>query len=73
MTMDLPGYDDWKTHNPADDCCQYCGADPRYCRGGWQPDECNGECGRSFRDPDYERDLRIEDEPSSRSRALHPH
>jgi hypothetical protein len=50
--MDLPGYDDWKTHNPADDCCEYCGADPRYCRGGWQPEECNGECGRSFRDPD---------------------
>ena len=35
MTMNLPGYDDWKTHNPADDCCEYCGADPRYCRGGW--------------------------------------
>lgn len=52
--MDLPGYDEWKTHNPADDCCEYCGADPRYCRGGWQPEECNGECGRRFRDPDDE-------------------
>ena len=52
--MSLPGYDSWKTHNPADDCCEYCGADPRYCRGGWEPNECTGECGRNFRDPDAE-------------------
>lgn len=51
--MSLPGYDDWKTHDPADDRCEFCGADPRYeGRGGWQPERCNGECGRRFRDPD---------------------
>ena len=22
----LPGYDDWKTHNPDDDRCEFCGA-----------------------------------------------
>jgi hypothetical protein len=59
--MDIPGYDEWKTHNPADDCCEYCGADPRYCTG-WQPEECSGECGRSWRDPDYELDMRRENE-----------
>ena len=27
------------------------------CRGGWQPEKCNGECGKGWRDPDaeYER------------------
>lgn len=59
--MDLPGYDDWKTHNPADDCCEFCGADPRYCRAGWEPDGCTGECGKVWRDPDAERD-RIRDD-----------
>jgi hypothetical protein len=26
---DLPGYDDWKTHNPDDDRCEFCGAHPQ--------------------------------------------
>lgn len=60
--MSIPGYDDWKTHNPDDDRCEHCGADPRYCRGGWQPDECTGECGIRFRDPDYELEMRRDDE-----------
>jgi hypothetical protein len=55
-TETLPGYDDWKTHNPDDDRCEHCGAAPWEFKGGWQPDRCNGEC-RRFRDPDaeYER------------------
>ena len=59
--MSLPGYDEWKTHNPSDDCCDYCGADPRYCRGGWEPNECTGECGlRDSGGPDdsaYRREM----------------
>ncbi len=52
----LPGYDEWKTHNPDDDRCEFCGAPPEACRLGWQPDCCTGECGRSWRDPDAEYD-----------------
>jgi len=50
-------YDDWKTHNPDDDRCEFCGAAPWESRGGWQPSGCNGECRTSWRDPDaeYER------------------
>ena len=58
--MNLPGYDEWKTHDPADDCCEFCGADPRYCRG-WQPNECTGECGQRFRDPDAEYEAMRDD------------
>lgn len=61
--MNLPGYDDWKTHNPADDCCEFCGADPRIEGDGWQPRNCTGECRRSFRDPDAEYDA-MRDEPA---------
>jgi len=60
--MDLPGYDAWKTHNPDDDRCEFCGADPRYCKG-WQPDACTGECGIGWRDPDAEYDRRRDDPP----------
>ena len=52
--MELPGYDDWKTHNPDDDRCEHCGADPRVYRAGWQPTPCTGECGTVWRDPDAE-------------------
>jgi hypothetical protein len=52
----LPGYDAWKTHNPDDDRCEFCGVHPRECSGGWQPARCTGECGRGWRDPDYEYD-----------------
>ena len=51
---DLPGYDSWKTHNPDDDRCEFCGAHERECRAGWQPDCCTGECRRTWRDPDAE-------------------
>jgi hypothetical protein len=55
--MDLPGYDDWKLATPPEyEFCEFCGADPRVRRDGWQPDECTGECGRRFRDPDAEYD-----------------
>jgi hypothetical protein len=47
-------YDDWKTHNPDDDRCEFCGVAPWECRGGWQPDQCTGECHQSWRDPDAE-------------------
>lgn len=30
-------YDDWKTHNRDDERCEFCGAVPWECRGGWQP------------------------------------
>ena len=52
--MNLPGYDDWKTHNPDDDRCEFCGAAPWESRGGWQPAGCTGECRTSWRDPDHE-------------------
>ena len=62
MAIDgLPGYDAWKTHNPDDDRCEYCGVHPRDCSGGWQPDRCTGECGAVWRDPDFEYD-RMRDE-----------
>lgn len=54
----IPGYDSWKTHNPDDDRCEFCDA---LQQGGWQPDECTGECGRRWRDPDYEHDRKQED------------
>lgn len=47
-------YDDWKTHNPDDDRCEFCGAAPWECRGGWQPNGCTGDCGKGWRDPDHE-------------------
>lgn len=62
----LPGYDDWKTHNPDDDRCEFCGVHPRECRGGWRPDRCTGECGRSWRDPDYEYEA-MRDDPAQPS------
>ena len=58
--MSLPNYDAWKAHNPADDLCEFCGADVRRCRG-WQPDCCDGECNISFRDPDAEYDAMRDD------------
>ena len=58
-------HDDWKLMSPDDerDECEFCGSSGRICRAGWQPDCCTGECGRSWRDPDYERDLRMEGRP----------
>lgn len=47
-------YDQWKTHNPDDDRCEHCGAAPFEMRSGCQPERCTGECGRGWRDPDYE-------------------
>lgn len=64
--MDIPGYDNWKTSDPDEDRCEFCGIHARHCRDGWQPDCCTGECRRSWRDPDYERDQRIEDERTER-------
>lgn len=57
--MNLPGYDEWKTQSP-EDGCEFCGlaeGDRRACRG-WQPEQCTGECGIVWRDPDAERDER---------------
>lgn len=58
--MDLPGFDAWLTHNPDDDRCEFCGALPT--QMGWQPEECTGECRRRWRDPDDERDRRMDQE-----------
>lgn len=59
--MSLPGYDEWKTRNPDDDRCEFCGADPEDCRHGWRPDRCTGRCGYNWRDPDHERDCKIDE------------
>jgi len=53
---DLPGYDEWKTHDPDDDRCEFCGAHPNESRQGWAPENCTGKCNTSWRDPDYEYD-----------------
>lgn len=58
-------YDNWKTHNPDDDRCEYCGAHPRDFFG-WQPTQCSGECRQSFRDPDFEYE-QMRDEPETGS------
>lgn len=47
-------YDDWKTHNPDDDRCEFCGAHPHESRSGWAPRDCTGKCRTSWLDPDYE-------------------
>lgn len=60
--MGLPGYDEWKTHNPDDDRCEFCGAHEREARGGWQPEGCTGECQQEWRDPDAEYDAMRDDE-----------
>jgi hypothetical protein len=52
---ELPGYDDWKTRDPDEDRCEYCGVSLRGL-DGWQPDRCTGECRRSWRDADAEYD-----------------
>lgn len=62
----LPGYDAWKLRSPDDKnpCCEYCGAsEAPYsdARMGWQPAECTGECGKSWRDPDAEYEARRDD------------
>jgi hypothetical protein len=54
--------DDWKTHNPDDDRCEFCGAHPWEFRDGWRPSRCTEECNGCFRDPDAEYD-KMKDEP----------
>ena len=64
--MSLPGYDDWKTHNPDDDRCEFCGAHPRDFAGGYKPARCTDECNAQWRDPDDEHDQmrdKREDQP----------
>ena len=58
-------YDDWKTHNPDDDRCEFCGCAPWEFRGGWQPGPCTGECRQSFRDPDREYDEMMDERLST--------
>lgn len=57
--MNLSGYDAWKTTDPSENRCQHCGID-LYAHKGWAPDECDGSCGIEWRDPDRERDERME-------------
>jgi len=57
----MRGYDAWLTHNPADDCCEFCGVHNVACRSGHQPDCCNDKCGRKWRNADDERDRRRDD------------
>lgn len=59
--MDLPGYDAWKLASPDDDRCEFCGVHERSCRAGWQPDECTGQCGQRWRDPDAEMEAKRDD------------
>jgi len=58
---EMGGYDNWLTHNPDEDRCEFCGVHDGGCRAGWQPEDCTGECGRRWRDPDAEYD-RMRDE-----------
>ncbi len=58
---DLPGYDAWKTRDPDEDRCEFCGVNMRYADMRFGPDECTGECGRRFDDPDRARDERMDD------------
>jgi len=61
--MDLPGYDDWKTHDRDAERCEYCGVHPTETpRGGWQPHCCTGQCGLIWKDPDAEYE-KMRDEP----------
>ena len=57
--MDLSGYDEWKTRDPDDDRCEFCGT--REGGDGWQPDACDGKCRRVWRDADDENDARRDD------------
>lgn len=59
--MNLPGYDEWKTRDPDEDRCEFCGIHARDCRGGWQPAACTGECGLRWRDPDAAREAARDD------------
>lgn len=57
------GYDEWKTRDPDDDRCEFCGArNEGHTARGWQPDECTGKCRRSWRDPNAENDARRDDD-----------
>lgn len=57
----LRGYDEWKTRDPDEDRCEFCGADAGACRAGWEPSSCTGECGQQWRDPDAEYERRRDD------------
>lgn len=61
--MNLPGYDAWKLMSPEDENpqCEFCGASEYEIRGGWQPKQCDGECGRRWRDPDHELEAMRDD------------
>ncbi len=63
---DLPGYDQWKQHDPNDDRCEFCGALPHERLGGWQPTCCTGKCHISWRDPDFEYDQMRDEKDESR-------
>jgi hypothetical protein len=65
----MSGYDDWKTHNPDDDRCEFCGVSPGETRGGWQPDRCTGECKTVWRDPDAEYEQQRDEEREPRTGA----
>lgn len=54
-------YDAWKTTPDAESTCEVCGAGASMFRNGWQPDECTGECGIKWRDPDAEYDAMRDD------------
>ncbi len=62
--MNLPGYDAWKTMSPDEENpqCEFCGASERETCHGWQPDCCNGECGKIWRDPDAEYEAMRDDQ-----------
>ena len=57
----LPGYDAWKLASPADGFCEFCHVHELDYRAGWQPDCCTGHCGVRWRDPDAERDAKLDD------------
>lgn len=52
--------DNWEAYDP-DGHCKYCGVHWRAFTVGWQPEDCTGECGRKWRDPDAELEQRRDD------------
>lgn len=57
----LPGYDEWKTRDPDEGRCEFCGVHASECRSGWRPSRCTGECDLSWRDPDTEYEAARDD------------
>ena len=63
MRSDM-NYDAWKLMSPDDENprCEFCGASDKQSSRGWQPNNCSGECGVRWRDPDAEYDAKRDEQ-----------